>query len=279
MFQWVRPVSHYSFLSLTLDWHHFLRFSSLRKANSGTSRSLLKIQSLGRQKCNDVLFFLEVRWVLYAVSCSMSSRAGQGLGKEWERKSIRFDKRALCKSSWISLQRPWHQAQEQHLTASREQLSHLAANEVKGSAGYWPGYPNHCYCLSHLCAFRLLQTPRSLWCFLYCFSFVLNYINCGLSLKHKHCMQLIFCLFPLVSHDSVFLDVQLLGRKGSHPLLVCNMSIFSRCLLRFNDGTTRIVNTLPSYGTVQNTPKLPCICTIHGYPEILFWYQDWEVWI
>lgn len=178
------------------------------------------------------------------------SNAGQGLGKEWERKYIRFDKRALCKSSWISLQRPWHQAQQQHLTASREQLSHPAANEVKGSAGCWPVCPNHCYCLSHHLASRLLQTPCSLWCFFCCFSFVLNYINCGLSLKCKHCVKLNFCLFPLVRHGSVFLDVQLLGRKGSHPLLVCNMSIFSRYLLRFNYGTTHTVNTLLSYGTV-----------------------------
>lgn len=133
------------------------------------------------------------------------SNAGQGLGKEWERKYIRFDKRALCKSSWISLQRPWHQAQQQHLTASREQLSHPAANEVKGSAGCWPVYPNHCYCLSHHLASRLLQTPCSLWCFLCCFSFVLNDINCGLSLKCKHCVKLNFCLFPLVRHGSVFL--------------------------------------------------------------------------
>lgn len=110
--------------------------SSLGKANSGKSRSLLKIQSLGRQKLSEVLLFLDLRSVLCAVSCSLSPSARQGLGKEWERKSIRFDKRAVCKSSRSSLQRPQHQPRELHLPASREQPSHLVANEVKGSAGY-----------------------------------------------------------------------------------------------------------------------------------------------
>lgn len=128
-----------------LDLYHITVFltdtisrgcSSLGKANSGKSRSLLKIQSLGRQKLSEVLLFLDLRSVLCAVSCSLSPSARQGLGKEWERKSIRFDKRAVCKSSRSSLQRPRHQPRELHLPASREQPSHLVANEVKGSAGY-----------------------------------------------------------------------------------------------------------------------------------------------
>lgn len=73
---------------------------------------MLKIQSLGKQNHGDDLLVLDIRSVLSAASFSASPSAGQGLGKEWERKSIRFDKREVCKSCWSSLQRPWQEPQE-----------------------------------------------------------------------------------------------------------------------------------------------------------------------
>lgn len=207
------------------------------------------------------------------------SNAGQGLGKEWERKYIRFDKRALCKSSWISLQRPWHQAQQQHLTASREQLSHPAANEVKGSAGCWPVYPNHCYCLSHHLASRLLQTPCSLWCFLRCFSFVLNYINCGLSLKCKHCVKLNFCLFPLVRHGSVFLCSAAWKKRKPSPSCLQHVyffpGIFWDSTMEQHIQSTRYC-LMALCRTLQSNPVS---AQFTDTPRYCFWYQDWEVWI
>lgn len=88
-------------LTDTISWS----CSSLGKVNSGKSRSLQKIQTLGRQNHGDGLFFLDIRSILNAASCSVSPSVWQGLGKEWERKSIRFDK-TVCKSCWSSLQRP-----------------------------------------------------------------------------------------------------------------------------------------------------------------------------
>lgn len=138
-------------LTDTISWG----CSSLGKVNSGKSRCLLKIQSLGKQNHGDCLLVLDIRSVLSAASFSASPSAGQGLGKEWERKSIRCDKREVCKSCWSSLQR--QEPQE----LCQEQPSHLVGSEVKGSAAHWPGYPDPCLGLSHLPTSRPQQTACS----------------------------------------------------------------------------------------------------------------------